>query len=176
MESCLGDLRDEICILYLENVMVFSSKFGGHLENLKTVLHRLKEHGVKLKPQKCKMFKWQVNFLGCIISSEGYKLDPDSTAPIVNLQKTTPKTADEVKKLIGLLGYYQRYIQNFSHIAKPICNLLATKEEQYLKTRKQSSPSVPSNFPINLTGEHQSILNVLISHLIKPAVMAYPNF
>ena len=176
MENCLGDLRDEICIPYLDDVIVFSSTFEGHLENLKKVLRRLRQHGVKLKPRKCKIFRRQVNFLGRIVSAEGYKLDPDSIAPIVNLQKTTPKTVDDVRKLLGLLGYYRRYIQNFSKIAKPIYDLLATKEKQDLQTKKQSNRSVPSNCPIRWTDKHQNILNILISHLVTPPVMAYPNF
>ena len=106
MENCLGDLRDEICIPYLDDVIVFSKTFDGHLENLRKVLHRLREHGVKLKPRKCNMFRKEVNFLGRIISPEGYKLDHDSIKPILHLQKSTPKTVGDVRRLLGLLGYY----------------------------------------------------------------------
>ena len=57
MEACLGDLRDKICIPYLDDVIIFSPTFEDHIQHLKKVLAHLKEHGVKLKPRKCNLFK-----------------------------------------------------------------------------------------------------------------------
>ena len=68
MENCLGELRDDICIPYLDDVIVFSQSFKEHIEQLRKVLLRLKNHGVKLKAKKCKLFKPEVSFLGRIIS------------------------------------------------------------------------------------------------------------
>ena len=106
MEKCLGDLRDEICIPYLDDVIVLSKTFDGHLEHLRKVLQRQREHGVKLKPQKCNVFWREVDFQGRIISPEGYKLDPESIKPLLHLQKSTPQTIGDVRRLLGLLGYY----------------------------------------------------------------------
>ncbi|CAB4000929.1 Hypothetical predicted protein [Paramuricea clavata] len=103
MESCLGDLRDEICIPYLDDIIVFSFNFNDHIEHLRKVFQRLKEHGVKLKPKKCNMFKKEVVFLGRVVSGEGYKLDPSTIAPILRLKATPPKTVNEVRKLMGIL-------------------------------------------------------------------------
>ena len=52
MENCIGDLRDEVCIPYLDDIIGFSKTFDGHLDNLRRVLRRLSENGVKLKPRK----------------------------------------------------------------------------------------------------------------------------
>jgi hypothetical protein len=102
MESCLGDLRNEICIPYLDDIIVFNSNFNDHIEHLRKVFQHLKEHGVKLKPKKCNMFKREVVFLGRVVSGEGYKLDPSTVAPILRL--TTA----------GILPIFQELLSRFT--------------------------------------------------------------
>ena len=113
MENCLSDLRDNICIPYLDDVIVFSRTFSDHLEHLHTVLRRLREHGVKLKLKKCSFFKRQVTFLWRIISEQGYTIDSANTKAISCLKENPPKTVGEIRKVVRLLGYYRRYIRNF---------------------------------------------------------------
>lgn len=85
MERCLGDFRDEIAILYLDDIIDFNKTFEDHVKNLETVLRRLREHGVKRKPQKCKLFQKEVRFLKRILSEEGYRMDPDSVRAVTEL-------------------------------------------------------------------------------------------
>ena len=92
MEGCLDGLRDEICIPYLDDIIVFSKSFQDHIENLRTVLQRLLAHGVKLKPSKCEFFKREVRFLGRIVSSNGYRLDSSSINAILQLKERRPQT------------------------------------------------------------------------------------
>ena len=63
------------------------------------------------------------------MSAEGYKLDHSTTEPVENLKKTPPRTVGEVRKLVGLLSYYRRYIKDFSRIAKPLYDLLSSKND-----------------------------------------------
>ena len=71
MEDCLVGLRGEICVPYLDDVIVFSRTFDEHLENIQTVLRRL-------LARKCKMFKRAVNYLGRIVSADGYRVHPSN--------------------------------------------------------------------------------------------------
>ena len=119
------------------------------------------------------------------MSAEGYKLDPSTTEPVENLKKTPPRTVGEVRKLVGLLSYYRRYIKDFSRIAKPLYDLLCSKNgddgttsgKQDDKSRNQRSKGQsPSNQAITWTEHHQAVLAQLINCLVQPPVMAYPDF
>jgi hypothetical protein len=98
MENCLDDLRDNICIPYLDDVIVYSKTFSEQLHHLQQVLQRLKEHGVKLKPKKCELFKREVTFLGRIISANGYRMDLKATEAVTKLKGVRPKLSERYVK------------------------------------------------------------------------------
>ena len=87
---------------------------------MRTVLRRLREHSVKLKPKKCKLFKQEVSYLGRIMSAEGFRMDPLNTEPVKSLIENTPKTVGELCKLLGFLGYFRCYIKDFARLARPL--------------------------------------------------------
>ena len=124
MEDCLHELRDEICVPYLDDVIVFGQSFEEHVEHLQLVLNRLSSRGVKLKASKCKFFQREVCYLGHIISESGYKPSLSNIEAITSLQHKPPKTIGELRKLLGLLGYYRKYIPGFAKTAKPLTDLL----------------------------------------------------
>ena len=172
MERCLGELRDKIAIPYLDDVIVFSKTFEEHVEHLRTVLRRLREHGVKLKPRKCKLFQREVRFLGRIVSEEGYRMDPASVKAVTELKESRPKTVGEVRQITGILSYYRRYIPNFARIAKPMYDLITTTETKNPKKNGQ----IPSKTPVQWTDKQQNSLETLIDHITSPPIMAYPDF
>ena len=86
MENCLGEPRDEMCIPYLDDAIVFSETFLEHIEHLRKVLRRLKSYGVKLKRRKCALFKEEVPFLGRVISQDGYRIDPKATNSVTAMK------------------------------------------------------------------------------------------
>ena len=111
MERVIGsDLRDVIAIPYLDDVICFSKTFDEHLEHLRIIFKHLRESGIKLKPGKCKMFRKQVQFLGRVVSEQGYTLDLTSIEAVTSLQSQTPRTAGDVRKLLGFLSYFRRWI------------------------------------------------------------------
>ena len=109
MEDCLESIPDEICIPYLDDVIVYSGTFEEHVENLRIVLRRLRKHGVKLKPSKCSLFQREVHYLGRIVNQSGHSIDPENTKAVTNLRESMPKAVGEVRKLTGLLSYYRRF-------------------------------------------------------------------
>ena len=106
-------LRDEICIPYLDDIIVFTRSFQEHNEHLRKVLQRLQSKGVKLKPQKCKLFEREVHYLGRIVSEHEYRPDPANVEAVTKLKDSKPECLGDVRKLLGLMGYYRRYIRRY---------------------------------------------------------------
>ena len=102
MVSCLDDLIGQVAIVYLDDVLVYSESFDDHIEHLRTVLRRLQERGIKLKPSKCNLFKREVKYLGRIVSS----MDPEEIEAVEALRHKQPATVGDVRKVLGLVGYY----------------------------------------------------------------------
>ena len=123
MNESLGELRDLKCIAYLDNILIYGRNFEEHLENLEAVLKRLKEKGIKLNAKKRHFFKSEVECLGCLISKDGYRADPQDSKALENF-RAPPKTVGELCSLLGFLGYYRCYVKNFSEILKPLYDLL----------------------------------------------------
>lgn len=180
MEECLEGLNNNICFVYLDDILVHGRTFTEHVQNLKTVLVRQQEHGIKLKASKCKMFQRQVRYLGRIISEEGHQIDPADLEPMKALKDKRPTTVGELRKLPGFLCYYRNYIQNFSVIASPLFKLLQSGPKKGVKpnitTKKRSSHLPNANQKLSWTDDHHTILCDLIDRVTARPLMAYPDF
>ena len=181
MEHCLDGLRDEMCIPYIDDIIVYRKTFKEHVDHIRQVLQRLRAHGIKLKPKKWKLFKREVNYLGQIVSASGYRLDPANVEAVLSLKKSNPSTVGEVRKLLGLLGYYRRYIPNFARTAYPLYQLLQADPDNVARTvrgNKQHSKrgSVPSSKPGVWGEQHQKTLDKLLDHLTSAPLLGYPDF
>ena len=140
----------------------------------------MKEDDIKLKAEKCDLFKREVVYLGRIVSEEVNRVDPESTKALLKLCDYMPKTVCEVRHLTGLLGYYRRYIENISRIAKPIYNLLKVEQQGTSKGKENvtwgKENQASSRMLIIWLEPHQKALDYLISCLTNIPVMAYPDF
>ena len=125
MESCLGELHLNWCIIYLEDI-VFSRTPEEHLHRLKAVFNKLQAAGLKLKPSKCDLFKQQINYLGYIVSKEGVSTDPEKIKAVTEWPQ--PTTVTEGRSFLGFVSYYKRFIPNFSKVVKPHNKLLQNLE------------------------------------------------
>ena len=180
MENCLEGLNGEIAMTYLDDVLVYSDTFEHHLDHLQQVLQRMQTHGVKLRPNKCELFRSEVRYLGRLVSAEGHQLDPSDVAAVTSLGEKTPETVGDLRKLLGLLGYYRSYIQDFSRIAKPLYELLKVDPVPELhkpKTRAKGKPGQkPPKQKITWTDSHQQVLQQLLACLVSPPIMAFPDY
>ena len=102
METCLGDLNLHWCIIYLDDIVVFSKDLVSHLERLKAVFWKLEEAGLKLKPSKCELFQRQLAYLGHVISAEGVATDEGKIEAIKNWP--TPTNVTGGSKFLGIHG------------------------------------------------------------------------
>ena len=75
MQSCLGNLHLHYCIIYLDDIIVFSKKPEEHLVRLQTICEKLKTAELKLKPSKCEILKQELTYLGHVLSKNGIQTE-----------------------------------------------------------------------------------------------------
>ena len=116
IENCLGDLNLRWCVVYLDDIIVYGKTPEELLARLGGVFEKLRKAGLKLKPSKCNFFKEQINFLGHIVSKEGISTCPQKVQAVQDWP--IPETTHDVQSFLGFVGYYRKFIQGFSSIAK----------------------------------------------------------
>ncbi len=121
MELALKGLQWTVCLIYIDDCIVFANSFQEHAQRLATVLERFRAANLKLKPNKCSLLKPEVTFLGYRVSKDGILPDPNNIAKI--LQWKEPVNVTEVKQFLGTCTYYRRFIHGFSRIAKPLFDI-----------------------------------------------------
>ena len=114
-ETWLGDLNLHWCIIYLDDIVIFSKDQASHLKRLKAVFQKLEEAGLKLKPSKCELFQQQLAYLGHVISAQGIATDEGKIEAIKNWP--TPMNVTEVQSFLGFMGYYCLFIPKFVQVA-----------------------------------------------------------
>lgn len=122
MDNVLRGLQHETCLVYLDDIIIFSSSLQEHIERLKSIFDRLRESNFKIQLDKSEFLHKTVQYLGHIITPDGVKPNPDKIAIIKNFP--IPKTQKDIKSFLGLLGYYRRFIKNFAKITKPMTRCL----------------------------------------------------
>ena len=121
MKTCLGDLNLHWCIIYLDDIVIFSKDLASHLERLEAVFQKLEKAGLKLKPSKCELFRRQLAYLGHVISHKGVATDEGKIEAIKNWP--TPTTVMEVRSFLGFTGYNCRSIPKFVQVAQTLHKL-----------------------------------------------------
>ncbi len=122
MELVLAGLKWEVCLAYLDDVVVFGRTFEEHFHRVRVVLSRLREFNLKANPKKCQLFRRSASFLGHVISGKGVSTDG---AKVDAIQKwPVPTDVRELRSFLGIASYYRRFVMGFANITAPLSRLL----------------------------------------------------
>ncbi|GJR00793.1 hypothetical protein Tco_0523777 [Tanacetum coccineum] len=116
---------DKFVIVFIDDILIYSKNKKEHEEHLKIILELLKKEELYAKFSKCEFWIPKVQFLGHVIDSKGIHVDPAKIESIKDW--TSPKSPTEIRQFLGLAGYYRRFIEGFSKIAKPMTKLTQKK-------------------------------------------------
>lgn len=156
MTHVLRGLEWDICLVYIDDLIIFSRSFDEHLLHLEQVFKRLREANLRLKPSKCHFVKPEVEYLGHVVSADGLKPNPAKIRSVKEFPVPTNTTG--VKAFLGLCNYYRRFIKGFAQIASPI-NKITSK-----------------NVKFEWTPECQKAFETLKGALVSAPVLSYPDF
>ena len=162
MQNCLGELNFTYCLIYLDDVIVFSNTPDEHLQRMRVVFNCLREHGLKLKSSKCEVFKSEINYLAHHVSRRG-------VLPLKkNLESITqcppPDTYTKVKSFVGLVGHYRHFIKDFAKIAAPLYDLTSGDN----KDKKSEH--------VDLSPEAREAFNHLKAACLQAPILSFPDF
>jgi exodeoxyribonuclease III len=156
MDRALKGLSFKICLIFIDDINIFSPTFEKHIVDLQTVFDALRKAGIHLKAKKCHFAKHSVPFLGHVVSQEG--IAPDDTK-IRAIAKANPKSRDEIRAWIGVSNYYRRFISNYAKTVRPLT--------EYINSRKTWT---------GLTETMRIAIAKVKEALTSKPLLAHPNF
>ncbi|GKE16074.1 putative nucleotidyltransferase, ribonuclease H [Tanacetum coccineum] len=119
---------DKFIIVFIDVILIYSKSKDEHEVHLKLILELFKKEKLFVKFSKCEFWLQEVHFLDHVVNSKGIHVDPSKIKAVKNWKP--PKTPTEIRSLLGLEGYFRRFIVNFSKIAKPL-TLLTQKNKKF---------------------------------------------
>ncbi|KAL7865118.1 hypothetical protein SRHO_G00103650 [Serrasalmus rhombeus] len=181
MMGVFGDQNFHTLLCYLDDLLVVAPNEGEALNRLELVFNRLSAHGLKLAPKKCHLLRRSVKFLGHVVDENGIATDPDKVGAITAMTEADLMMEDgvtpsqrKIKAFLGMVMYYQRFIQNCSSIAKPLFALTAAPKGRKVNGRGQSAFKKLN--PNDWKEEHCKAFENLKLALLESVVLAHPDF
>ena len=157
MDCVLAGISPEQCLIYLDDIIVFSQTFQEHLQRLSNVLKEIRKAGLKLQGSKCKFACKEVHYLGYIVSQGGISPDPDKLRAVSAFP--APSNEKQLREFLGLSNYYRRFVKNYSQIAEPL----------YKLTKKNTKG-------FQWDAACQQAFDDLKQRLTSPPILTYPVF
>ena len=134
MNTVFSDLLDTCVVVYLDDILVYSSSEEEHEQHLEAVLARLRKHQLFAKQSKCVFFTDSVDFLGHTVSAKGVEVD-EQKLDIVR-KWPTPSNVHELRSFMGLANFFRRFVRRYAHIAAPL-HALTSKNAAFCWTEEQ---------------------------------------
>jgi len=157
MNEILRDHINKKCVVYLDDILIFSTSLKEHIQAINEIFQILEKKNLKIQIDKCNFMKKETEFLGHILTKEGIKPNPNKIAIIEKL--LLPRTEKQIKSFLGITGYYRKFIKDYAKVAQPIT--------KYLK----------KNVKINLKDPTYVEAFEKLKHLISShPILRYPNF
>jgi len=122
INDALGELIDTICIVYLDDILIYSSNIAEHEQHVRQVLERLRKAKLYANVNKCDFSVTKAGFLGFIVTNKGIEMEPERIQAIVDWP--LPRSVTDVRSFLGFAGFYRRFIKGYSKITVPLTDLL----------------------------------------------------
>ncbi|MBW0515642.1 hypothetical protein O181_055357 [Austropuccinia psidii MF-1] len=129
VNDIFADFLDIFVVVYLDDIMVFSSSEEEHVKHVASVLQRLRDNNLFSKASKCVFHASSVEYLGYVVSSDGLKMDSSKVQKILNWSQ--PKNIKALQSFLGFANFYCRFIKDYSKKITPLTSLLK-KDSPYI--------------------------------------------
>lgn len=156
MNTIFAPLLRKCVLVFIDDILIYSPTLEQHQLDVKAVFDLLTQHQLKVKRSKCAFAQPQLKYLGHIISASGVATDPKSLEAVRTWP--VPQNVKEMRKFLGLAGYYRKFVRNFGLISRILTDLLK-KNELFV-----------------WTPDHQQAFLGLKQALLTAPVLALPNF
>ncbi|WVZ69477.1 hypothetical protein U9M48_018253 [Paspalum notatum var. saurae] len=156
MNITLAPILRKCALVFLDDILIYSTSLEDHLIHIETVLWLLSKDNWKVKLSKCTFAQQSIAYLGHVITAGHVSTDPSKIEAVA--QWPSPKNAKELRSFLGLSGYYRKFVKHYGLLSKPLLNLLK------------------KNVPFIWTTETDNAFNTLKQALISAPVLALPNF
>lgn len=127
MDNVLRGLQGIHCMVYLDDIIVYSSSLPEHISKLRKIFDRLRATNLKVTLDKSEFFRKEVLYLGHTITKDGLMPNNDKIKAVLNFP--LPRSTTEIKSFLGLVGYYRKFIKDFAKITQPLTSCLKKRNK-----------------------------------------------
>jgi hypothetical protein len=118
MNKVFMDELEKFVVVFIDGILIYSETTEEHEKHLRIVLEKLRQNQLYAKFEKCEFWLEKVAFLGHVLTADGVAMDPSKIEAVTEWER--PQNVSDIRSFLGLAGYYHRFIENFSKIAKPM--------------------------------------------------------